>query len=179
LTIPAAAAARAIVARGRLRTLMLSPILLVVLLTAADSLEWAPDLNQAAGDTTGLQFAVSLELARILPPDARIGAMTQYGSALQWESYTYGRPWLYFRTDLAATEYDLSLGLNRDIRDAIATPPPSPGKKPTYVIVEDSYLRGLTLPVGTDLIYSGGSTVVLVPHSPSACQGTPRGAYCG
>jgi hypothetical protein len=77
-----------------------------------------------------------------------------------------------------AAEYDLSIGLNRDIRMAIRTPPPSPGKQPTFVIVEDSYLRGVTLPVGTDLIYSGGGPVVLVPHTQFLCQGKPRGAYC-
>jgi hypothetical protein len=104
--------------------------------------------------------------------------MTQYGSALQYESYTHGRPWIWARTELNAAEYDLSLGLNRDIRAAISTPPPSPGNQPTFVIVEDSYLRGLTLPVGTDLIFSGGGTVVLVPRTQVLCQGTSRGASC-
>jgi hypothetical protein len=157
----------------------LSLILLGVLLTPVGSLEWAPDQNQAAGATTEREYAVSRDLARILPPDGRVGAMTQYGSALQYESYTYGRPWLYFRTELQAAEYNVSLGLNRDIRTAISTPPPSPDNQPTFVIVEDSYLRGLTLPVGTDLIYSGGTTVVLVPRTQFLCQGTPRGADCG
>jgi hypothetical protein len=177
-TVPAAAGASAIVARGRLRTMLLAPILLAVLFTAADSLEWAPDLNQAGGNTTRREFDITRELARLLPPDGRIGSMTQYGSALQYESYTHGRPWIWARTELNAAEYDLSLGLNRDIRAAISTPPPSPGNQPTFVIVEDSYLRGLTLPVGTDLIFSGGGTVVLVPRTQVLCQGTSRGASC-
>ncbi|HKO23449.1 MAG TPA: hypothetical protein VJY65_01775 [Chloroflexota bacterium] len=179
LTVPAAAGARAILARGRLRTMVLAPLLLAVLFTAADSLEWAPDLNQAGGNTTAREFAVTRHLARLLPPDGRVGAMTQYGSPLQYESYAYGRPWLYFRTELQAAEYNESLGLNRDIRAAISTPPPSPGNQPTFLIVEYAYLRGLTLPVGTDLIYSGGTTVVLVPRTQFLCQGTPRGASCG
>ena len=178
LTIPAAAAGGAIAARGRLRSALLSLILLGVLLTAPRSVEWAPDLNQATGDTTRRDFDVVRDLARILPPDGRLAAMTQLGSALQYEAYVHGVPRAAFDRRQAA-EYDVSIGLNRDIRTAIRTPPPSPGKQPTFVIVEDSYLRGVTLPVGTDLIYAGGGSVVLVPHTQVACQGTPRGAHCG
>jgi hypothetical protein len=178
LTIPAAAASGAIAARGRLRSALVSLMLLGVLLTAPRSVEWAPDLNQATGDTTRREFDVVRDLARILPPDGRLAAMTQLGSALKYEYYVDGVP--FDASDRRqAAEYDLSIGLNRDIRTAIRRPPPSPGTQPTFVIVEDSYLRGVTLPVGTDLIYSGGGPVVLVPHTQFACQGTPRGAHCG
>jgi hypothetical protein len=178
LTIPAVAAGGAIAARGRLRSALFTLMLLGVLLTAPRSVEWAPDLNRATGDTTRRDFDVVRDLAGILPPDGRLAAMTQLGSALQYEYYVDGVPLKAFARR-KAPEYELSIGLNRDIRTAIRTPPPSPGKQPTFVIVEDSYLRGVTLPAGTDLIYAGGGPVVLVPHTQFACPGTPRGAHCG
>lgn len=156
---PAVAATRLIGARGNLALLIVSTVLITTASTSSRSMEWAPDIHEHAGLSRRSDTVIGHRLAEILPSDGRFAAIKQIDSVLMYEIYIKGYAWGFYHQ---AEEYMLTIGLMRDVGQGISAPP-KPVGEPAFVIVGADWLKRVTVPIGTDLIYWGGDTVVLVP----------------